>query len=80
MVVAIRIIIVTVILLHFVQQDIVLPNPVVVMDITQNIGLVVVVLRMSAINVKPVVVINALLKSAYLFVQLRRLVRFVLRF
>jgi len=80
MVNVIKIIIAMIILLHFVQPDIVLLNIIVVMDITQNTGLVVVVTRMNVISVKPEVGINVLLKSVFLFVRLRRLARFVLRF
>ena len=74
-------IIAMIILLHFVQQDIIGIIIIVVMDIIQNIGLVpVVVTRILAINVKPVVGMNVLLKSVCLSKGGNQVVMFMAKF
>ena len=80
-VVAIKIIIVIVIHLNIVQPDIIRISMIVIMDITQNIKLVpVVVIRSLAINVKPVAGMIVLLKSVCLSKNINLVAMFMERF
>ena len=74
-------IIAMIILLHFVQQDMIHGITIVIMGITQNIRLVLVVAtNLRVINVKPEVGINVLLKSVYLSKGGNQVIMFMAKF